>query len=423
MTPSRAARLAMTAAVVLATIATVILARSPLASASCGNLPATGLDHAIPWAQQQLGLQQVWPVTQGQGVTVAVVDTGVDGHQPFLAGAVLPGVDVINPGSGTADRDCDGHGTFVAGIIAGRPLPGFGFSGVAPEAMILPIRQANSTADGNAASLAEGIISAVHDHAQVINVSIVTPEPTLGLAQAIQYALANNVVIVAAAGNDAAQGNAIQYPAGFTGVLAVGAVDNTGQRASFSETGPNIGVVAPGSNLLGPGAGGPGLVTAAGGTSFATPFVAGVAALVRAYYPQLTAAQVIHRIEATADHPPGPLPSSSLGWGEVNPYAAVTAVLPGEQHDRIAPAVQARVLPPASPPPGAGTAAARAAAAGGAAIAVATLVLLSAVVARRGRSRGWRPGTRDPGVTGHPRPARPREPRARSAPAGVAGPG
>ncbi len=215
-------------------------------------------------------------------------------------------------------------------------------------------------------------------------------------------------------------------------------MDATGQRADFSETGPNIGVVAPGTNLLGPGAGGPGLVTAAGGTSFAAPFVAGVAALVRAYYPQLTAAQVIHRIEATADHPPGVLPSPGLGWGEVNPYAAVAAVLPGEQRDRIAPVTPARVLPPDRVQPGAGKAAARAAVAGVAAVMLAALVLLSAVVARRGRRRGWRPGTSGPGtsgpgaagaspgtggVTGHPRPARSREAGARSAPAGAAGPG
>jgi membrane-anchored mycosin MYCP len=198
MTPRRAARLAMAAAVMLVTVQGVVLAGSPPASASCGNPPATGLDHAIPWAQQQLGLQQVWPVTEGQGVTVAVVDTGVDAQQPFLAGAVLPGTDVINPGGGTASTDCDGHGTFVAGIIAGRQLPGFGFSGVAPEATILPIRQANSPTDGTAPSLARGIIAAVHHHAQVINISIVTPEPTLELARAIQYALANDVVVVAA---------------------------------------------------------------------------------------------------------------------------------------------------------------------------------------------------------------------------------
>jgi membrane-anchored mycosin MYCP len=425
---------AIAAALILAPGAGVAAAAPlPVASPACGTLPSTGLDHTVPWAQQQLGLPQVWPVTKGLGVTVAVIDTGVDARQPFLAGAVLPGVDVIN-GGGPANTDCDGHGTFVAGIIAGRQLPGFGFSGVAPQATILPIRQANSTSDGTADSLARGIIDAVNSRAQVINISIVAANPTLDLAQAVQYALARDVVVVAAAGNDFSEGNGIQYPAGFPGVLAVGAVDAGGQRANFSETGPNIGVVAPGTNLLGPGAGGQGLVTAAGGTSFATPFVAGVAALVRAYHPQLTAAQVISRIEATADHPPGRLPSPGLGWGEVNPYAAVTAVLPAEQGGGGAAAAAARVPPPPSAAPGAGRAATQAAALGAAAIALTAVVLLSAVVGRRGRRRRWRPGAsaadaahadpREKEVgTAHAGSTRPAVAGARSARGGVAGPG
>jgi type VII secretion-associated serine protease mycosin len=391
--------LALGQVAVLATArpASALLASALPASASCpASLPATGLDHAVPWPQKRLGLTQVWPVTQGQGITVAVVDTGVDGGQPFLKDAVLPGTDVIN-GGGPASTDCDGHGTFVAGIIAGRRLPGFGFEGVAPQATILPIRQANTTTDGNATTLANGIRAAVDAHAQVVNVSIVAAVPTLELTEAVQYALAHDVVIVAAAGNDFSQGNTIQYPAGLPGVLAVGAVDSTGQRASFSETGSNIGVVAPGVDVLGPGAGGPGLVTSqAGGTSFAAPFVAGVAALVRAYHPKLSAAQVIARIEATADHPPGPLPSTSLGWGEINPYAAVTAVLPSEAGPVTAPA-PGQVQLPASASPGNAAASGRAAIIGVTGVGMAALILASTAVVSRGRRRGWRPGTAEPG--------------------------
>jgi membrane-anchored mycosin MYCP len=298
---------------------------------------------------------------------------------------------VIN-GGGAADTDCDGHGTFVAGIVAGRPVPGFGFAGVAPEATIVPVRQANSTTDGTAQTLADGIRAAVDAHAQVINVSIVTAQPTLALAKAVHYAQAHDVVIVAAAGNDFSQGNAVQYPAGFPGVLAVGAVDSSGQRASFSESGPDISVVAPGANLLGPGAGGVGLVTAAGGTSFAAPFVAGVAALVRSYHPGLTAAQVIQRIEVTADHPAGTLPDPGLGWGEVNPFAAVTAVLPGEQRGAVAPARSA-VPAPVRPSQASGQARTVAVEGAMAGALLAVLVLLAAGIVRRGRQRRWRPGT------------------------------
>jgi membrane-anchored mycosin MYCP len=391
--PLLAAAGAVTFAVALSASPSPALARPASApvGVSCSNLPATSLDHAVPWPQQRLDFQRVWPITEGAGITVAVVDTGVDAQQPFLRGAVLPGFDVIN-GGGAADTDCDGHGTFVAGIVAGRPVPGFGFAGVAPEATIVPVRQANSTTDGTAQTLADGIRAAVDAHAQVINVSIVTAQPTLALAKAVHYAQAHDVVIVAAAGNDFSQGNAVQYPAGFPGVLAVGAVDSSGQRASFSESGPDISVVAPGANLLGPGAGGVGLVTAAGGTSFAAPFVAGVAALVRSYHPGLTAAQVIQRIEVTADHPAGTLPDPGLGWGEVNPFAAVTAVLPGEQRGAVAPARSA-VPAPVRPSQASGQARTVAVEGAMAGALLAVLVLLAAGIVRRGRQRRWRPGT------------------------------
>ena len=365
-------------------------ANGELASANCGpsNLPPTTLDHAMPWAQRMLGLQRVWPITEGAGVTVGVVDTGVDGNQPFLRGDVLPGVDVVN-GGGPADTDCDGHGTFVAGLIAGQQISGFGFSGVAPEATILPIRQADSSSDGTAVTLANGIRAAVSRDAQVINVSIVTAQPTLGLAQAVRYALAHNVVIVAAAGNDFAEGNAVQYPAGFPGVLAVGAVGENGQRANFSESGPNVSVAAPGTNLLGPGAGGVGLVSSAGGTSFATAFVSGVAALVRSYYPKLTAAQVIKRIEATADHPAGQLPSPGIGWGVVDPYAAITAVLPGKRQGGNT--TRTEVTLPKRPGAGSSTSELVAGiAVGGAAAAIG--ILLAGGLVAAGRRRDWRPG-------------------------------
>ncbi|HXS65096.1 MAG TPA: type VII secretion-associated serine protease mycosin [Streptosporangiaceae bacterium] len=380
------------AALVAATLsgAPAVAANGAAANANCGssNLPPTTLDHAMPWAQRELGLQRVWPITEGAGVIVGVVDTGVDGNQPFLRGVVLPGFDVVN-GGGPADTDCDGHGTFVAGLIAGRQISGFGFSGVAPQATILPIRQANSPSDGTPVTLAKGIRAAVDRHAQVINVSI-TSQPTLELAEAIRYALAHDVVIVAAAGNDFGAGNAVQYPAGFPGVLAVGAVDQNGQRANFSESGPNVAITAPGTNLLGPGAGGVGLVSSAGGTSFATAYVSGVAALVRSYYPKLTAAQVIDRIEATADHPAGRLPSRGVGWGSVDPYAAVTAVLPGQRH----PSVTSRTDVTLPKPPGPGSRTGQLAAGiavGGAAIAIG--ILLTGGLVAAGRRRDWRPGT------------------------------
>jgi membrane-anchored mycosin MYCP len=294
------------------------------------QLAPTQTVKAEPWATQRLAYRSVWPFTRGRGVLVGVVDTGVDAQHPTLAGQVRPGIDVIN-GGGTADTDCVGHGTFVAGIIASRVIDGVGFSGVAPEAKIFPVRQADATKEGNLLSLAASIRAAVDAGVGVINVSVTGKTPIPQLTDAIQYAADHDVVIVAAAGNDAEAGAAPRYPAAYPGVIAVGAIGTDGKIGSFSQTGTGVSVVAPGVDIVGPGAGGTGLVVGEQGTSFAAPFVTGVVALVRAYRPDLTAAQVKHRIEVTTDRPAArALPDPVYGFGMVNPLRAVTAEIPGE---------------------------------------------------------------------------------------------
>src|SRR5262249_44276051 len=127
-----------------------------------------------PWHQDRMAAARAWELTRGKGVTVGVIDSGVQGDVPQLAGQVLPGFDVVNGrgnGRGTGDADCSGHGTFVAGIIAARQVPGIGFTGVAPEARILPIRQSNGTDDGTAGGMARAIRLAVAAGAKVINIS------------------------------------------------------------------------------------------------------------------------------------------------------------------------------------------------------------------------------------------------------------
>ncbi|GIH18840.1 type VII secretion-associated serine protease mycosin [Rugosimonospora africana] len=367
---------------------------APAVAADQCRPPATARLTQRSWAQNRLDVERVWPLTTGLGQRVAVVDTGVDGKHPQLRGHVTTGYDVLT-NTYDGDSDCHGHGTFVAGIIAAQPASGIGFTGVAPGATVVPIRETNTDTVA-VDDLANAISAAVQfPGVDIINVSTTTTGDDPRLRAAVNRALAANIVVVAAAGNDAQNGDAAKYPAVYPGVLAAGAIDSAGNRAGYSET-VGIGVVAPGQDLISTGAGGTGLVASAqGGTSFAAPYVAGVAALVRAYHPNLSAAQVVHRIEATADHPAGALPDRQFGWGVVDPYAAVTAVLPEEGQQPLAAPSRSPVplAAPAGPaePDRSGTAYALA----GAALGVVLLGGATAVLIPLGRRRGWRSALRD----------------------------
>lgn len=356
------------------------------AAPACATRPTAQVSQR-PWAQRRLDYERVWPITTGAGVRVAVVDTGVDGRHPQLAGRVERGYDV-RTGRHDGDHDCHGHGTFVAGLIAAAPRSGVTFAGVAPGVTIVPIRESD-TDRVDVHDLAAGVRAAVNQHAKVINISTTTPVDDPDLRQAVTDAVNAGVVVVAAAGNEADHGDSAQYPATYPGVLSVGAITAAGARASFSET-VGVDVVAPGKDLVSAGAGGTGLI-GGDGTSYAAPFVAGVAALILAYRPGLTPAQVAYRIEATADHPAGPLPDRELGWGVVNPYAAVTTILPEEAGGPVA-------LPSASPVALAARPVAhhdeRGRLATGAALAAVVLVVIGLVAGGllpRARRRGWRP--------------------------------
>ncbi len=365
-----------------------VAAPTPPAGGACMP-PPTVVEAAVPWAQRQLAPQRVWPLSTGAGVTVGIVDTGVDGRTPQLSGRVLRGVDLTRPGAGPADSDCFGHGTFIAGIVAAAQVPGVGFAGVAPEARILPVRVANNAADGSVGLLAAGIRAAVDRGASVINVSASTEQPSQPLADAVRYAAEHDVVVVAAAANGAQKGAGVSYPAGLPSVLAVGAVNAAGQRADFSQTGPHLALAAPGVDVVSIGPGGPGQWQGSG-TSYAAPFVAGVAALVRAYRPGLSAAQVRRRLELTADHPAATLPDPGVGWGTVNPLAALATVLP-EEGASGAPTDPA---PAASKPVAArpdGTGAVLTELSVGALVIVVGLVALLSVLVPAGHRRRWRP--------------------------------
>jgi membrane-anchored mycosin MYCP len=295
----------------------------------CPAQRGTAAPAVAPWPQEELGFSSVWNRTRGAGVTVAVVDSGVDAN-PQFGNRVIPGPDLV---AGTkphvpAGADCLGHGTAVASIIAAAPMPGISFTGVAPAARILSVKISGTDSFPTSVT-PQGIMDAVQFGADVINLSLATPDDVPALRHAVEYALSRNVVVVAAAGNDLPQqGTGPYYPAAYPGVLAVGAAGPGGVLAPFSDQRTPVAVTAPGVNITTayPGTFPDAYNPAQSGTSFAAAFVSGVAALVRATHPKLTAAQVVARIKATARGSTGP----GTGRGLIDPVRAVTAVLPAE---------------------------------------------------------------------------------------------
>jgi membrane-anchored mycosin MYCP len=369
----------------------------PQPAANC--LSQRGRTHLAsePWAQRALDFSSVWDLTRGQHVTVAVVDSGID-YTPQLAGRVSH-VDL----TGGNGEDCIPHGTVVAGIIAASDARarGIPFYGVAPAAHILSIRVQQQEATSGLTDaqrrktlkdIADGIRYAAVKHAQVINVSIQVSASYPALRSAVEFALRRGAVVVAAAGNDnPGGGQGPFYPASYPGVLSVNAADRSGQLGGFDVNRTPVSVTAPGVNVASDYPGG--FDPSSNGTSFAAAFVSGEAALIRAAYPHMPAAQVVHRIIATAAGRTG----AHTGAGMINPVQAVTAVLPA--HPAPSPPEHLVPIPrPHAVNPYTRTVALSVTAG---ALLTAALVAIGAVVIPEGRRRHWRPG-RLPAPAGAP---------------------
>ncbi|RKT72654.1 type VII secretion-associated serine protease mycosin [Saccharothrix variisporea] len=368
---------------------------------ACHNAePAHPAIRDQPWAQQLLDPRRVWPRTRGAGVLVAVVDSGVDADHPQLTrpGKVREGRDFVR-GEPSAAYDCVSHGTGVAGIIAADPVPGIGFHGLAPDAEILPVRVSERDIGDRGESLridprvlADGIRYAADMGAKVVNLSLAGFDDNPVVREAVAYAVGKDALVVAAVGNGQRDETTElpSFPAGYDGVLGVGAIDINGARFTGSQIGTYVDLVAPGSQVVAPTrVDGHSYVD---GTSFAVPFVSATAALVRAAWPELTATQVSQRLLATANPARGGQASPAYGAGLVDPYRAVTDGL-----DPTHPAT----LPPHIPTPPDQAALDEAnwlhttgsTAKWGAAVTLAAVVAvaLSALVHRHGRRRRWQP--------------------------------
>ena len=283
------------------------------------------------------GFTTAWNSSRGEGVTVAVIDTGVNGEVAELKGAVTGGTDVSGlgtPNGQTPVGEDPNHGTMVASLLAGRGTgEGNGVIGVAPEADLLTASVAFGQETGaeksNDDQIAEAVRWAVDSGADVINMSLTrnTRDWPESWDDAFLYAFEHDVVVVAAAGNRGSGTSEVGAPATIPGVLTVAGVDKE-KNASFdaSSQGITIAVAAPSEDLVGvlPD----GSYVQWSGTSAAAPIVSGLAALVRSEFPDLSAANVIERLIRTADPHGQSVPSPLYGWGIIDPVPALTAEVP-----------------------------------------------------------------------------------------------
>lgn len=291
-----------------------------------------------PQAFAEMGLPVDGRRTTGAGVTVAIIDSGVDASRPQLTGALGRGSkSLISDGErGDGLGDAQGHGTALAGIIAARPSPTSGVVGVAPEAKIISLRvfrkddqQSIDKGFGpDSGRIAEAIRRATDLKARVITVALSDDVDTPALREATSYAAAHGSLVVASAGNrDTTKRTADspRYPAAYPDALAVTAVGPTGLATSSSIHGPHVDVAAPGQNVLTTSAGGGDCRYAADApsSSFATAYTAGAVALLAQAYPNETPQQWAYRLEATADRPNPDARNDQTGWGAIRPAAAI----------------------------------------------------------------------------------------------------
>lgn len=306
------------------------------------------------WGLTKINAPAAWAHTTGSAsVVVAVIDSGVDLAHPELVGLLVPGYDMVDlglsptppagfrfegdfSGRDSVPDDEVGHGTHVAGTIAAASDNGVGVTGVTWQCRIMPIKALTRMVRisdgqvrgvGTSADIAAAVRWAADNGASVVNMSLGSSASTTVESSAIAYAIGKGVVVVAAMGNDGTANPS--FPAAYPDVIAVGAIDSTDHRATFSQTGAHIDVVAPGVSVLSTVPGGYGSKS---GTSMATPHVAGVAALIRSVKPAATVAEVTTILRSTAralrDNPADPVPSDSYGWGLVDAAAAVAQASP-----------------------------------------------------------------------------------------------
>ncbi|WP_069173014.1 type VII secretion-associated serine protease mycosin [Streptomyces griseus] len=315
------------------------------------------------WHLDVMQAEGMWTLSTGAGVTVAVIDSGVDASNPDLLGQVRSGEDLAPESPGDESVDYSGHGTGMAGIIAGTGESGGGDGafGLAPGAKILPIRLRNDTGKVNGATgsknfnddVSAGIRFAVDHGAKVINISQGKSSGSERLSEAVRYALKKGSLVFAAVGNTGDAGNAVEFPAGTPGVVGVGAVDRNLKKAESSQYGAQVDLSAPGVDMVHACGGKTGLCTTSG-TSDASAVASASAALIWSKYPDWTNNQVLRVLLNTAGGAiNGEERTDYIGYGIVRPRIALKT--PGDPGPAdVYPLPDLAAAEAASPSPSAG---------------------------------------------------------------------
>ncbi|WP_346178986.1 S8 family serine peptidase [Streptomyces cuspidosporus] len=274
------------------------------------------------WYLNKMQAEDIWRVSTGKGLTVAVIDTGVNASVSELRGQVMKGADVSRKPT-DAHRDENGHGTNMAALIAGTGTGG-GIQGLAPQAKILPVKaMVDPQTDAPGPIMARAIRYAVDHGARILNISIGssgTPDSFTETQSAVNYALKKGALVFSAVGNTGNKENSIEYPAALRGVVGVGALDRTGKVAKFSTTGSQVALVAVGQDITTHCLKNPDRVCISYGTSQASAIASASAALIWSKHPKWTNNQVLRVMMQTASPPEGDvIPSSYLGYGSIRP--------------------------------------------------------------------------------------------------------
>jgi len=280
------------------------------------------------WGLEKINAPSAWDQgATGSGITVAVIDTGIDYNNKDLSDRIGPGVNIITNSTDPTDiQDTNGHGTEVASIIGGT-AKGLGVKGIAPDVTLMPIKVTLSSGGGLDSDVAKGLHWAADHGANIINISMGQPKNPQFLQEAILYAQKKGCLIVAASGNHNNIPNpGVLYPAGEPGVLAVSAIDHQGMIAGFSNTGPQIALSAPGVHIFVDQVSQSYSHTGyAEGTSTAAPFVSGAAALLWSKHPDYTADQIASLLEQSAVMPNSYGRDDNYGFGLLDIDRALTA--------------------------------------------------------------------------------------------------